>query len=341
MPHPDRSQIFDHLGLVAGMFDALGIGEVMDRATQQHPETRMVTAGPAVNAMVLNGLGFVNQPRDLGPRFFQDTPRSRRLAPVLIDAQPLHDDPRGRALDTLDDGDVTALSRRMAATAAERLRRAAPCAHRDRTSCHVDGRYHRAEEPAAQVVHRTPGSSRDPRPDRNQVRLELMIEPQAGMPVLMTPLRGNSRDAPAFGRLVKEPMAPWHTPSGTPALVAESALDRETNRQPLAKTQRTWMTRVPATLPDAPATLAQADLQTMAPLTDGDRAHLWSSTSGGVAQRWVLIDSAHRPPQAQHTVGRPLRTPGAQEVHAFQPLCRSTLACAAEAQQALATCTPG
>ena len=50
-----------HLGLVAGMFDELGIGDVIDQATQQDPQTRDLTAGEAVKAMVLNGLGFVTE----------------------------------------------------------------------------------------------------------------------------------------------------------------------------------------------------------------------------------------------------------------------------------------
>jgi transposase len=60
-PPPYRTKVLDHLGLVAGMFDELGIAEVIDQATQQTPEMRLVTAGHAVKAMVLNGLGFVNQ----------------------------------------------------------------------------------------------------------------------------------------------------------------------------------------------------------------------------------------------------------------------------------------
>ena len=41
--HPTyRSQVLDHLGLVAGMFDELGIGDVIDQATHQDPED----AGP-------------------------------------------------------------------------------------------------------------------------------------------------------------------------------------------------------------------------------------------------------------------------------------------------------
>jgi hypothetical protein len=60
-PHPYRTQVLDHLGLVAGMFEELGITDGIDRATKQDPEMRIVTAGHAVKAMVLNGLGFINQ----------------------------------------------------------------------------------------------------------------------------------------------------------------------------------------------------------------------------------------------------------------------------------------
>jgi hypothetical protein len=36
------------------MCDALGIGDVLDRAIQHTPETRLVTVGSAVKAMVLH-----------------------------------------------------------------------------------------------------------------------------------------------------------------------------------------------------------------------------------------------------------------------------------------------
>jgi transposase len=115
-----RSQTFDHLGLVAGMFDERGMGDVMDQATPQHPEMRDLTVGEAVNAMGLNGLGCINQTRSLVPRFFQNKPTARLMAPRVIPAQR-NDDALGRALDTLDDDGVTELYRLMAATAAKRL----------------------------------------------------------------------------------------------------------------------------------------------------------------------------------------------------------------------------
>jgi hypothetical protein len=82
--------------------------------------------------------------------------------------------------------------------------------------------------------------------------------------------------------------------------------------------------------------LAQADPQTMAPLTEGYRYHVVPSSYGGVAQRWVLIYSEPRQPQAQRTVDKQWLKQSANEVKAFQTLCRTAFACEADAHQALA-----
>jgi transposase len=340
MRQPYRSQILDHLGLVAGMFDELGIGEVIDQATQQNPEMRLVTVGNAVKAMVLNGLGFVNQQLYLVPMFFQNKPTHRLIAPG-IEATHLNDDALGRALDTLYEYGVTALYSLIAATAAHRLRLTPTFAHLDSTSFHVDGRYNSAEEPDAHVIHITRGYSRDHRPDLNQVMLDLIVEHQAGIPLLMKPLSGNTSDAIDFGHVVTEHAAQLHTTYGTAYLVADSALYSEENLQKLAHTRSKWITRVPGTLAEAQAALASADPKTMAPLMEGYYHRVLTSSYGGVAQRWVLIYSEHRRPQAQHTVDKGLRQQSATEVHAFQKLCRTAFACEADAQQALATFAQG
>ena len=286
-----RSQVLDHLGLVAGMFDELGLGDVIDQATQQNPEMRDLTVGEAVKAMVLNGLGFVNHALYLVPRFFQNKPTSRLISPRVTPAQ-LNDDALGRALDTLYAYGVTALYSLLAATAAKRLGLAPRMVHLDSTSFHVDGRYNSEEEPDAEVVHITRGYSRDHRPDLNQVMLELIVEHQAGIPLLMQSLSGNSSDAQAFGQVVKDHIAQLQTTYGTTYLVADSALYSADNLQKLAETQLKWITRVPATLREAQAVLTPVDPQTMAPLTTGYRSQSLTSTYGGVAQRWVLIYSA-------------------------------------------------
>lgn len=179
----------------------------MNRATPQHPARRMVTAGHAVKAMGLNGLGFVNHTLSLVARFFQHQPTSQLIAPGLA-PEPLHDDALGRALETLYAAGVTELYSLMAATAAERLGLAPTCAPLDRPSFHVDGRSNHDEAPDEPVVHITRGDRRDQRPDLNHVLRALMVEPHAGMPVLMKPRSGHRRDGRECGPVVSEPMEP-------------------------------------------------------------------------------------------------------------------------------------
>src|SRR5919106_443115 len=133
-----RSQVLDHLGLVAGMFDELGIGAVLDHATQQNPEMRDLTVGEAVKAMVLNGLGFINQALYLVPRFFHNKPTYRLISPRVAPDQ-LNDDALGRTLDTLYTYGVTELYSLIAAGAAKRLGLTPTYGHLDTTSFHVDG----------------------------------------------------------------------------------------------------------------------------------------------------------------------------------------------------------
>jgi transposase len=334
-PQPYRTQVLDHLGLVAGMFEELGITEVIDQTTQQDPEMRIVTAGHAVKAMVLNGLGFINQQLYLVPHFFHNKPISRLIAPG-IQASHLNDDTLGRTLDTLYAVGVTELYSLIAATAAKRLGLTATFTHLDSTSFHVDGRYNSDEEPGEHVIHITRGYSRDQRPDLNQVMLDLIVEHQAGIPVLMKPLNGNSSDAHDFGQIITDHMAQLQTTYGTTFLVADSALYSAENLQKLAETRLKWITRVPATLREAQAVLAQADPQTMAPLMQGYRYRVVPSSYGGVAQRWVLIHSEPRQPQAQRTVDKQWLKQSADEVKAFKTLCRTAFACEADARQALA-----
>jgi transposase len=329
-----HSQVLDHLGLIAGMFDELSIGDVLDHATHQNPEMRDLTVGEAVKAMVLNGLGFINQALYLVPRFFHNKPTSRLISPRVVPAQ-LNDDALGRALDTLYDYGVTELYSLIAATAAERLGLAPRFTHLDSTSFHVDGRYNSDGEPDAQVIHMTRGYSRDHRPDLNQVMLELMVEHQAGIPILMKPLSGNSSDAHSFGELVRTHIDQLHTTYGMTYLVADSALYSEDNLAKLSQTQLKWLTRVPATVSEAQAALEQVNPQTMMPLSEGYRCQMLHSTYGSVAQRWALIYSELRQPQAQRTADRQWLKQSDQDLKAFHKLCRTAFACEADAQQAL------
>jgi transposase len=313
-----RSPVLDHLGLVAGMFDALGLGDVIDRATPQHPDMRDLTVGEAVHAMVLKGLGCMNQARYRVPRLFQTNPTDRLMVPRRAPAQRPAD-ALGRALETLYTSGVTALYRRMAATAAERLGLAPRLAHLDRTSFPVAGRDNSDEAPEAQVVQMTRGDSREHRPDFNPVMWELIVAHQAGLPLLMKPRSGHSRDAQDVGEAVRTHVHPWQTPDGITSLGADSALESEAHRHKLAQMPIKWITRVPATVNAAQRVLAQADPQALASLTAGDRARELTSTDGGLEPRWGRIDAASRRAQAHRAVDKPWRQQRDKALQALKP----------------------
>lgn len=168
-----QSKILDHLGLVAAMFDELELGQEIDQHIAQDFEQRKVSIGQAVKAMVLNGLGFVNQRLYLVPAFFETKPTGRLIGAGIL-PEHLHDDTLGRALDALYDAGVTELFRDVAAHAVVRLGIRPRFGHVDATSFHVDGDYNSREEPEADVVHIRQGYSRDHRPELNQVVLDLM-----------------------------------------------------------------------------------------------------------------------------------------------------------------------
>ena len=165
--------------------------------------------------------------------------------------------------------------------------------------------------------------------------LDLIVEHQAGIPLLMQPLSGNSSDTQTFGEIVTEHIQQLHTTYGTTYLVADSALYSEDNLQKLATTGSKWITRVPATLTEVQDALPP--IPEMEPLAESYRYHMLASTYGGVAQRWMLVYSAHRRPQAQRSVDKHWCTQSTAETKAFQNLCRMAFACTADAQHALTT----
>jgi transposase len=334
MPATYQSQILDHLGLVAAMFDELGIGKVIDQAIAQDTSKRQVSVGQAVKAMVLNGLGFVNQQLYLVPSFFDNKPLERLIGPE-IEAAHLNDDVLGRALDTLYAVGVTPLYTLIATEACTRLGLASPYVHLDTTSFHVDGRYNSAEPPEDTVIHITPGYSRDHRPDLNQVMLELIVEHHAGIPLWMKPLSGNTSDTVEFGRLVDAHITHLGRADQPLYLVADSALYSAENLGKLAQGALKWITRVPATLNEVQAHLANVELATLAPLTEGYHYREVSSSFGGVAQRWLVVYSEARQQRVQHTVDNQLSKHSEQERKAFKKLCTKTFACEADARQAL------
>jgi len=63
------TQRLDHLGIVAGICREIDLAGQIDRRVG--PTDRQVSVGEAVQAMVLNALGFVGRPLYLTPEFLR------------------------------------------------------------------------------------------------------------------------------------------------------------------------------------------------------------------------------------------------------------------------------
>ena len=88
----------DHLGIVAGIYDELGIGAIIDRCV---PKARHhLTHGQAVKAMTLNSLGFVERRLYLFQEFFM-TISVETLLGDGVTLDHLTDDCMGRTLDAI------------------------------------------------------------------------------------------------------------------------------------------------------------------------------------------------------------------------------------------------
>jgi transposase len=89
----------DHLGLVAGMIDEIGIVEQINQLVGEQAG-EIVSPGHAVKAMILNGLGLVSSPLYLFSKFFEGK-ATEHLIGVGIKPEHLNDDRLGRVLDKL------------------------------------------------------------------------------------------------------------------------------------------------------------------------------------------------------------------------------------------------
>jgi transposase len=185
-------QNLDHLGLVAGLIDEIGIVEQINQLVGKKPG-EIVSPGHAVKAMILNGLGLVSAPLYLFSQFFEGK-ATEHLIGEGIQPKHLNDDRLGRVLDKLYVTGTSQIFTLVALAAAQKFEVSLDTVHLDSSSFHLHGEYEsnlpevyfspkevnldKLEEPissskAAPVPIRiTYGYSRDHRPDLKQFILD-------------------------------------------------------------------------------------------------------------------------------------------------------------------------
>jgi transposase len=328
-----ETKTIEHLGLVAGMVDELGIVELIDKLIEQDRTQRQVSIGQAVKAMILNGLGFANRRLYLTPHFFENKPTERLIAPG-VNAEHLHDDTLGKALDELHSFGVSELFTLVSQQAVRRLGLSPTQAHLDTTSFHVDGSYNSGEETTEGMIHITHGYSRDHRPDLKQVVLELISDNKAGIPLLMEPLSGNQNDKTSFQEAVARHVGHLQD-AGIEVLVTDSAGYTPTTLQALQPMNVTWVMSVPATLSSAQELLETLPIEDFSLLGAGYEAVRVEVTYADIAQRWLVVRSQAAQQRARATTKRQLLKASETERKRFDSLCRQEFSCEQDAYRAL------
>jgi len=258
-----RVERLDHLGLVAGMCQEIGLAQYLDAIAG--PSQQQVSVGTATVAMILNGLGFSNRRLYLVSQFFATKPVEHLLGPGIT-AQMLHDDCLGRTLDWLYAHDPTALFAGIARQARARFGIAARQVHVDTTSFAVTGEYKPNGDAAldAHTIAVSYGYSRDHRADLKQWMLALATTREGDVPLFTQALDGDASDKKSLVAAV-EALAAQLRPgeereaAAAPIFVADSGLYSADAVVCLSTAGVRWISRVPDTSSGARAALAVAD----------------------------------------------------------------------------------
>ena len=327
------SQVLDHLGIVAGICHEIDLIEQIDQRVAKRDSP--VSVGQAVQAMVINALGFVSRPLYLSPEFFHNKPVDL-LVGEAIEAKQLDDNCLGRTLDRLFEAGITELFAAVAAHALGVFCIAVKQAHLDTTSISLHGEYEVEEDPnAPQAIQIRHGYSRDHRPDLKQAMLSLICANASSLPVWLAALDGNQSDHKHFPQLVEAYMQQWQGEAETPLLVADSALYNQA-ALPALSAVTDWITRVPGTLSAVQALYTAIDPEDMLVIDEETRCAELGSDYGGVKQRWLLVLHEPTRQRQQATLARRMAKERDQAERALWHLSHRQFDCEDAIHQALA-----
>ncbi len=296
----------DHLGLVAGIIDELGIVEIINELLGIQPG-EIVSAGLVVKAIILNGLGFVSRPLYLFPNFFQDKATEHLLGEGIL-PEHLNDDKIGRVMDKLYVKGLSNIFLSIALAAVKKYGISTNYSHLDATSFSVQGKYENnwpgvevvrerkkdeslEDESLPQPIKITYGYSRDKRPDLKQFMLDLIVSGDGDIPLFLRTGDGNETDKAVFGQILADFKKQVNFDS---IHVADSALYSQENL--LLIKDLKWITRVPLSIKAAQHLVTEITEKELVKSSEnlGYSFVIKTSNYGGIAQRWLVVESEKR-----------------------------------------------
>jgi len=337
-------KVLDHLGLISAVIDKVGLIDKVDkRLPVSKAKGAHVTMGERLAAMILNGLGFMDDRLYMFSEFLTNKPVERLFSPG-VQAEHFTDDALGRCLDAIYEYGPTKLFSEIAFDIGTSFNLLGKTARFDTTSLSVYGQYDETDELKSceakddfqethEPFHITHGYSKDGRPDLKQMILNLATTGKASFPIWMASHSGNSSDKvvlhQAAERMKKFADALKNSPSFL--FVGDSAMYEKCVEK---AGNLLWLSRVPHTSNRAKKVLTLKDKDVK--WTDLDKKYrispIQTSTKG---ERWLLVFSQQAYDREVITLDKKIVKEEATVTKELWHLGNEVFSCKADAQKAI------
>jgi len=329
------SKVMDHLGIVAGVCQELGIAKRIDEKIRKQRSDRKLSCGTSSVAMIINGLGFTNRRLYLTLQFYESK-ATELLLGEGIKSEDVTDSTLGQALDEIAEYGSSKLFSEVAYGMAKEQGLLGGVNHLDSTSISVQGDYKVKEGKEEDVVLVRHGYSKDKRADLKQVMLNLVVNGPTELPLWMESLSGNTSDQTSFRETIKQVNEFEKQLKASSSLwVADAAFYTEENLKSVEGSF--WISRVPESIKEAKEYVSLEDdvIDWIESDRDGHKYACFSSNYADIEQRWLLIFSEQAYSRESANFEKKLKKQEVALEKALWHMSNTLFNCNADAEKAL------
>jgi transposase len=277
----------NHLGLIAGICKKLNISERIDARLPNTDPRIIVSIGTAVSAMIINGLGFINNRLYMVSKFFENKPIDRFLGEGIT-SKNLTDDILGKALDSLSDYGTTKLFNEIVFDILQENNLFGKSSRLDSTSINVSGDYYQSDTD----LDITYGYSKDGHSDMKQFMINLATTGPGDIPFWYEIKDGNSSDKNTFRESTIEianKIKKQLKDSLNQIYISDSALYTSDNIKAMKNMK--WLSRVPETINEAKNVLESSSSFEWTEIDEKYMYKAETSNYSSTEQRWIVFYS--------------------------------------------------
>lgn len=349
------SETLDHLGLVAATIDKLGLVPMIDELLPVSKEKgAKTTMGQRVSAMIMNGLGFIDDRLYMFPKFLSNKP-VEKLIGEGVSSDDFNDDALGRCLDSIYAYGTTKMFSELALPIGLRHNVISRKSHVDTTTLTVYGDYDEEDDEidnnaAPLLAGLQPnldtvlsqyvdlavpkhGHAKNHRHDLKQMTLLLATSGAAGFPIWMEAHSGNASDKKTL-ELAAERMQRFCNALA----LAPSFLHVGDSAMYLSCIERgddiLWLSRVPEAIKIAKALITRTDIVWQS-IANGYQIYELPQTYKNVEQRWLLVFSEHAYKNEVETLGKNITKEQESLTNAVWHLSNQPFGCEKDALKAV------